>query len=290
MRYSVVVFLSLSCNADDPTDDTSSDPDPYEHDAGDTACQDVEGDDRAAFRHDIEAWTSMNGTYFNLLYPFQVCADVPSLATDGQGTLLAAFQAWVNRDVETEWDKVAVRTSTDQGAIWGPVTFAVFTGLPDEGSRPFDPTITHDPDLAQWRMYFSMGMNGPQLDDSVCTQSASSTDGVNFTYEADARFCVDGRPVIDPAVLAYEGGWYYAAPRGAPQDGAYFATSPDGLTFTEQAFIPSDTHHNWTGNFAVSDDGFRFFGAEGPDARLLHRGQWRPRLPCGKKQPTHRLR
>ena len=43
------------------------------------------------------------------------------------------------------------------------------------------------------------------LDENVCTHSATSQDAVTYTYEADARFCVDGGAVIDPAVIHLDG-------------------------------------------------------------------------------------
>ena len=89
-----------------------------------------------------------------------------------------------------------------------------------------------------------------------------SSDGITYIYEQGPRFCAEGRPVIDPAVALLDGAWYYAAPRGAPQDGAFFVTSRDGLTFTDSHLIPSDINHNWTGNFVVVNGNLRFYGAE----------------------------
>ena len=232
------------------------------HNAGSLACKDEDGPADAAFRHDIALWSGTDGTSFESQVTFQYCADVPSLASNGNGMLITAFQAWITRDVQSEWDRVAVRISPDNGRTWNDMVFVSFTGLPEGGSRPFDPTIVYNADAQQWRLFFSMGMNGNQLDDTTCTHSAVSDDGLNYTYEEGERFCADGQPVIDPAVAVRDGLWYYAAPKGAPQDGAFFATSTDGLSFTEQDSIPSDMRHNWTGNFVLTDTGVRFYGAE----------------------------
>jgi len=102
----------------------------------------------------------------------------------------------------------------------------------------------------------------PILDDTFCTHSAVSDDGVAYTYESGERFCTDGRAVIDPAVGYLDGTWYYEAPRGAPQEGGHFATSTDGVTFVEGTAIPSDRNHRWTGNFVPVDGNLRFYGAE----------------------------
>jgi len=231
----------------------------YEHNSGNTACKDVEGNENSAFHHDLEAWTSTDGTNFQPLYTFQICADVPSIAYNGE-TVVVAFQAWVNREEDSQWDKVAVRISEDGGDTWGAVQFLTFDNLPEGAGRPFDPTMTYDSSQEKWRLYFSMGMTGNQLSDNVCTHSAISEDGIHFLYEENARFCAEEAPVIDPAVILYDGSWFYSAPKGAPQDGAHFLTSSDGLVFEPKPPIPSDIHHNWTGNFTQSEAGFRFYG------------------------------
>jgi hypothetical protein len=235
---------------------------PVEHDAGDTACQGIEG--QGPWAMSLEEWTSSDGTTFTHTRTFQVCADVPSLAQNDKGTLIAAYQGFEDKNVDSRWDKVAVRMSTDDGTSWGAQTFVSVEGLPEGTGRPFDPTLTFDPKDGGWRLYFSLTTNTKnQLDDDVCTHSAYSDDGVNYSYESSTRFCADNRPVIDPAVTLLDGAWYYSAPGGAPQDGAFFASSTDGLNFTEGSPIPSDKNHNWTGTLTSVDGALRFYGAEG---------------------------
>jgi hypothetical protein len=234
------------------------------HDPGDTACQSVEGPGHAAWKRTLVEWRSSDGTSFTEHRAFQVCADVPSIASDGSGLMVAAFQAFEVRTDEDRWDKVGVRLSRDEGESWSALTFIDLVDFPTDSVRPFDPTITYDASSAQWRMYFSMSLGSSLiLDDTFCTHSAVSDDGITYTYEEGARFCTDGRAVIDPAVGFLAGTWYYAAPRGAPQDGAFFATSADGVTFTEGDPISSDNNHNWTGNFVATGGNLRFYGAEG---------------------------
>ncbi len=247
-------------------DDTADDDDASaEHDPGDLTCH--EGfDDRPghqAHEYDLVEWRSEDGTSWTERRLFQACADVPSIARNGEGTWLMAYQHFQDRDDESRFDKVALRRSDDHGESWGESTIANLVGFPPEAARPFDPTIVWDPAGAQWRMYFSMSMSGDlQLDENVCTHSAVSDDGVDFDYEDGTRFCATDGAVIDPAVGLLDGTWYYSAPRGAPQDGAHLATSDDGLTFVEGEPVPSDENHAWTGNFVEVDGVLRFYGRE----------------------------
>ena len=270
----LTVFMLACTSSSDETDtDSGQEPDPVlvGHDAGSTACRSGEMDPNAPYRHDLVLWTSPDGYAFTEQPVFQRCADVPSLASNGAGRVFAVFQAWVDPEIESQWDKVAYRSSLDDGATWGDVQFFELFGLPDGAGRPFDPTMVYLPETDDWRLYFSLGMNGDMLDETVCTHSALSKDGLLFTYEEEARFCADGGPVIDPAVFLNGDTFVFSAPRGAPQDGAFLATSTDGLTFTAQPNIPSDRNHRWTGNFGATDEGLRFYGAEGlyPDENRM---------------------
>jgi hypothetical protein len=232
------------------------------HSAGDTACQSVDG--KGPYSLDLEEWTSTDGTTFTNTRTFQVCADVPSIAQHEDGTLIATYQGFEDKNTDSKWDKVAVRISKNNGASWSAQEFITVSGLPAGTGRPFDPTITFDPIDKGWRMYFSLTTNTKNmLDNEVCTHSAYSDNGVDYIRDSGERFCDDDRPVIDPAVGYLNGTWYYAAPSGAPHDGAFFATSTDGLNFTEGNHILSDHNHNWTGNFTATDGKMRFYGAEG---------------------------
>ena len=240
--------------------DASADAGP--HNAGDTACQSVEGD--GPWQRSLVEWRSKDGTFFTEHRTYQVCADVPSIASDGSGLMITAFQGFESYNDEDRWDKIGVRLSRDEGESWSDLTFIDLVSFPTGSVRPFDPTITYDVISGAWRMYFSMSLgSSTALDNTFCTHSAVSDDGITYTYEADARFCNEDRAIIDPAVGFLDGTWYFAAPRGAPQDGAFFATSPDGITLTEREPIPSDKNHNWTGNFVATGGNLRFYGAEG---------------------------
>jgi hypothetical protein len=271
LRQSTLLALNLGfllagagCGASTDTEpvDTDTDTTPTPHHAGDTACQNVEGD--GPWVRDLEEWTSADGTTFTQTRRFQVCADVPSIAQHADGTLIAAFQGFQDPETDAHWDKIAVRLSEDGGINWTVSQFIELSDFPEGSGRPFDPTITFDLTNDRWRMYFSLSLDGSQmLNDSVCTRSAYSEDGITYVYEEGDRYCASEGAVIDPAVAHLDGTWYYVAPRGAPQDGARFATSTDGLDFTAGDPIPSDNNHNWTGNLSTADDGLRFYGAEG---------------------------
>ena len=201
---------------------------------------------------------SDDGINFSAPVMFQDSSGVPSITMLNDGTLICAFQWFPAPMFGDHWDSIAVKFSTDTGQTWSAPIPVNFEGMPPNFIRPFDPTITNIGNDTI-RMYFSCGTNRI-LDSNVNSYSAISTDGINYTYEPGPRFDVDSLPVIDPAVINFKGTWHYIAPRGAPQDGAYHATSIDGLNFTPQNFLPSDNTHQWTGNFMTDGDTLRFYG------------------------------
>lgn len=261
--------------SDTASGDDSGDPDtPEEHYSGDPACHDafetMEG--IQPHEYDIVEWRSEDGTTWVEHRMFQTCADVPSIASNDEGTLFMAFQNFQDRDDDSLFDKIALRRSDDGGDTWGEVTGANLIDFPSEAGRPFDPTIVWDAAGSVWRLYFSMNSaGGTELDENVCTHSAQSENGVDFTYESGTRYCAVEGHVIDPAVVWMDGTWYYSAPRGAPQEGAHFATSADGRVFERTDPIPSDENHAWTGNMVVVDESLRFYAREVllPDGNLI---------------------
>lgn len=205
--------------------------------------------------------TSTDGNSFGAETKFIDSSGVPSLLKDAGGRILAAFQWFPAPRNSQYWDKVAVKISEDNGKTWGQAQPIVVNGLPSGFQRPFDPTLTLTTD-GRIRIFFSSGRSmSMMLDSNIATYSAISTDGVNYTFEPNARFSVSGKAVIDPAVLRIGSKWYYTAPKGAPQEGAYHATSDDGLTFTRRGDIPSSTIHQWTGNLVEYGAGMRFYGS-----------------------------
>jgi hypothetical protein len=205
--------------------------------------------------------TSTDGNSFGAETKFLDSSGVPSLLKDAGGRIIVAFQ-WFPAPLRSQyWDKVAVRISEDNGRTWGQAQPIVVNGLPSGFQRPFDPTLTLTTD-GRIRIFFSSGRSiGMMLDSNIATYSAISTDGVNYTFEPNVRFSVSGKAVIDPAVLRIGSKWYYTAPKGAPQEGAYHATSDDGLNFTRRGDIPSDSASQWTGNLVEYGVGMRFYGS-----------------------------
>ncbi|MBF0470119.1 MAG: exo-alpha-sialidase [Gammaproteobacteria bacterium] len=230
-------------------------------DPDDSSCQSVDGD--GPWEYDLYWWESEDGLSFTQGELFQYCADVPSIATDGEGRVFVATQAFANREDSSVWDKIGVRLSHDGGVNWGDIKFISLSGMPENHSRPFDPTIVYDTLSHWWRLFFSLSddPNG-KLTENTCTHSAYSNDGLNYIYEG-SRFCADDKEVIDPAIVVHQGVWHYFAPSGAPQDGAHHATSTDGYTFIAMEKTPSDNNHNWTGNAIPDASGaIRFYGSE----------------------------
>ncbi|MCU0426606.1 MAG: T9SS type A sorting domain-containing protein [Candidatus Kapabacteria bacterium] len=205
--------------------------------------------------------TSTDGNTFGAETKFIDSSGVPSLLKDATGRIIAAFQWFPAPRNSPNWDKVAVRISQDNGRTWSQAQPIVVNGLPSGFQRPFDPTLTLTSD-GRIRLFFSSGRSmSMMLDSNIATYSAISTDGVNYTFEPSVRFSVSGKAVIDPAVLRLGSKWYFTAPKGAPQEGAYSGVSDDGLIFTRRNDIPSDASHQWTGNLVEYGAGMRFYGA-----------------------------
>ncbi len=208
------------------------------------------------------AW-SKDGRTFGASSVFQDSAGVPCVIKWKGDTLIAAFQWFRQPNPSPSWDRIAVKFSYDKGQSWSTPVPVAISGLPSTFQRPFDPTLTvFGSDSI--RLYFSSSDGIPKagLDSSINSYSAYSLDGVHYVFEPDARVDVINNRVIDPAVIYFNKSWHYAAPAGAPQDGAYHYVSGDGLRFIPVPKIPSDNTHNWTGNYMVeSENELRFYGS-----------------------------
>ncbi len=205
---------------------------------------------------------SNDGKIFNTPTIFQDSSGVPCVVRWKSDTLIATFQ-WFRQPMGSpSWDRVAVKFSYDNGNTWTAPSPIVVNGLPVNYQRPFDPTLTVTSNK-KIRIFYSSseGMAPGGLNAIVNTYSAISDDGINYIFEPNARFDHPTNRVIDPAVTFFNGIWHYLSPIGAPQDGAYHCTSPDGIVFTQQANYSSDNAHNWTGNFVVANPNeLRFYG------------------------------
>lgn len=185
-------------------------------------------------------------------------AGVPSLIQRMDGSLLAAFQ-WFPEDDEKAFDNIAVSKSFDDGATWSdPVSIKIFN-YPEANQRPFDPTLVEIGDGHHVRLYFTSS----PLGDTTTIHSAISDDGIEYEYEGEV-FAMDGVNAYDAAAVVYDDVWHLATPI-APDGGMYYATSSDGLTFTQQNDITNGQPLNWTGNFTTVDSTAYFFGTLSAD-------------------------
>jgi len=213
-------------------------------------------------------------------------AGVATVARLSDGRLIAAHQHFPESN-DADFDKVAVRFSADEGRTWTAAAVIRLSGL-DAGMRfPFDPTLVPLPD-GRVRLYFtSVRRGGPPGEHLPAIYSAISTDGVAYAVEPGVRFSIDGRSVIDCAVVLHDGVFHLYAPDNgpglppgprppgpggaAPQPPAlpppgigYHATSVDGLRFSRGDDVRIEGRRRWLGN-AQSDAGrITFFGTGEP--------------------------
>ncbi len=205
-------------------------------------------------------------------------AGVPTVARLKDGRLVAAHQHFP-ADKDADFDKVAVRFSTDEGRTWSAAQVIALEGLPEGMRFPFDPTLVPLAD-GRVRIYFT-SLKGRRLEeDRPAIYSAVSVDGVAYVFEPGVRFGVEGRPVIDCAVALHAGVFHlYAPDNGAgnnpgaaqrapgeePRVGTgYHAVSADGLNFTRRADVRMEGRRNWLGNVQSDGGALRFFGTGGP--------------------------
>ena len=81
------------------------------------------------------------------------CQGVPTVVHLKDGRLLAAFQHFPEND-SRNFDRVAVRFSSDEGRVWSKPEPIVVEGMGKGLMRPFDPTLVPLPD-GRVRLYFT---------------------------------------------------------------------------------------------------------------------------------------
>jgi hypothetical protein len=212
-------------------------------------------------------------------------AGVPTVTRLSDGRLLAAYQYFPTNNA-TDFDKVAVRLSVDQGRIWTEPRTIRLTGLPDGMRFPFDPTLVALPD-GRVRLYFTSVRGRTFQDDTPAIYSAISSNGLDYVVEPGIRFGIAGRLVIDCAVALHRGTFHLFAPdNGTPTDSrgppprssgiGYHATSPDGLAFTRVDDVQAGDGCAWLGNAQSDGKSITFIGTGAP-AQPVRRGERRSR-------------
>jgi hypothetical protein len=212
-------------------------------------------------------------------------AGVPTVAR-WNDKLIAAYQYFPEND-EPSFDKVAVRFSSDEGRTWTGPQVIRLEGLPEGFRFPFDPTLVPLPD-GRVRLYFT-SVQGRRIDEHrPAIYSAVSTNGIGYVFEPAARFAIEGRPVIDCAVVLHKGVFHLFAPdngtrmpgsQGERADAAqrlragrgYHATSKDGLKFTREQDVTMESgRFRWLGNAQSDGKEITFYGtADGPGGNWI---------------------
>ncbi len=203
-------------------------------------------------------------------------AGVPTAARLQDGRLIAAYQAFPADD-DRNFDRVALRFSSDEGRTWTAPAPIIVEGMEAGLARPFDPTLVPLPD-GRIRIYFTSNRIADFRRSTPGIYSAISSDAIHYTFEPGIRFGLEGRVAIDCAVALHEGVFHLYVPdngtlddlaaadaRSAPPRGAtgYHAISRDGLTFERLADVSLTGGDRWLGN-VVSDNGRLAFFGTGP--------------------------
>src|SRR5207253_4624361 len=102
-----------------------------------------------------------DGKTFGAQKTFQAAAGVATAVRDQKGVLFAAFQYFPENDPQN-FDKIAIKKSTDGGVTWSAPVPAVFTNYPKSYSRPFDPTLAVTPD-GKIRMYYTVNTSSQSI-------------------------------------------------------------------------------------------------------------------------------
>jgi hypothetical protein len=186
-------------------------------------------------------------------------AGVPSLLALPDGRLLAYFVSWAQRNVMA----VGIR---DTAGAWVFYRVAVEGFRTDVGgANGVDPSavLMADGSVRLFWMQPPMGTTGRSLIYSA-TSAPGSALGVRFVVDPGARLDL-GTMVYDPTVAFCGGEWLMWV---SAAESTVFATSPDGLAFTQQA-TPSGLGTAFPWSAACLPDGrMRLLASRGPTGGL----------------------
>ncbi len=211
------------------------------------------------FDHDLAAAVSSDGLRFEYLGPFVENAGVPCVV-QGHGLHVAIFQ-WFPENDPAAFNRIARRISGDGGVSWGPILPVEILGAPEPHAPPVDPALVPMAN-GEWRLYFTTQLQSRPFPE---TFSAISRDLLHFQWEPGTRFGLPGAPLLDPAVVFFQGTWHYYAPKPGQPGVAIHATSRDGLNFRPEPdiFLPG---MDFLGNAMVfhrpAGVELRFYGTE----------------------------
>ena len=222
-------------------------------------------------------------------------AGVSTVARMKDDRLIAAFQNFPPND-ESNFDRIAVSFSSDEGKSWTTPSSIEVTGMDAGSTRPFDPTLVTLPD-GRIRVYFTSNASRDLRQSPPKIYSAVGDDGVHYQFEPGVRFEVEEKLTIDCAVALHDGVLHMIVPDNGnvndfmeanrqgnappPAGNGFYATSKDGLAFERVADLKmpasaatakprggrsgggSGAGARWLGNMQ-SDDGKLVFFGSGP--------------------------
>lgn len=226
------------------------------------------GDDKNWDELQFYTVTSEDGVTFDNEQKFVQGAGVPSVTTGEDGTLVAVFQWFPNEEEDMDfYNKVAVKQSTDNGESWTEAEPICIKDFPDGNqAAPFDPTIVALED-GTYRLFFTTHEGG--MDAIFYYGSATSEDGIHYTFDEGAGFKTDQR-VVDGSEVRVGDKWYMIAPI-AQEDGiAIDAVSDDGRLFTESTSNRGDFDMHWVGNMVNANGTIRFYGTKTDDFGIAY--------------------
>lgn len=199
-------------------------------------------------------------------------AGVPTIARLQDRRIVAAHQHFPEND-PANFDKVAVRFSSDEGKTWSVPEVIRMKGLPEEMRFPFDPTLLPLPD-GRIRLYFTSLRKGRESVPAI--HSGISSNAIDYEFEPGVRFGIEGRAVIDCAAVLHKGVFHLFAPDNGPlrrlgeprertaPGGGYHAISTNGLDFKRAEDVHIEGRRRWLGNAQSDGKSITFFGTGDP--------------------------
>ena len=255
---------SSGCPVDCSSEDSSGDGTPVVP-AKDSSSDQWWPDSQGAWSGNLILATSNDGMTFTQGERLIEYGGVPNLLYTSQGELIATYQ-YFSREDESLYDVIAYSVSTDGGKTWTDPERINFEGLPDatvgnkQGlfvTHAVDPTLVETSE-GSLRLYFTYQEpeNGePHLASALASDGDISS---TFVYEEGERPILDDSPMLDPAVVSFNGLWHHYS-WSMDSDSNYHSTSEDGVNFELQDNI--ELPMDFLGEVIAADGGLRFYGS-----------------------------